>query len=251
MTKARSFRPMVRKHPGALAALGLLFVSSVTGCSMLNSNIKGGFACSAPDGSCAPTTIIDDGALRAIKQSEKAEGAAIGDVVLPNGTPGAAPAQPATVILAADRLGKGARLASAIKARALRVVYPAHLDAAGRMVPKTMAYALVDLPEWAERQTGSVTMGDGRVATDISRGLLGAAEHAPDALAVLPASARVSVADPQLADAAPAAVPTAPPAQPATAAASPIDKIKAEATQILSAGKVKTAGTFASTGINP
>jgi conjugal transfer pilus assembly protein TraV len=50
---------------------------------MFHSNIKGGFACSAPDGSCAPTTIIDDGALRAIKQSEKAEGGAIGDVVLP------------------------------------------------------------------------------------------------------------------------------------------------------------------------
>jgi hypothetical protein len=109
------------------------------------------------------------------------------------------------VILTGDRLGKDGKLASAIKGRALRVVYPAHLDAAGHMVPKTIAYALVDLPDWAERQTGPVMTVDGKVATGVSRGLLGAAEHAPDALAVLPASTRASVADPQLADAAPTA----------------------------------------------
>jgi conjugal transfer pilus assembly protein TraV len=83
---------MARKRAGALAAVGVLVLSSVAGCSMFHSNIKGGFACSAPDGSCAPTTIIDDGALRAIKQSEKAEGGAIGDVVLPTGAP--APRRP-------------------------------------------------------------------------------------------------------------------------------------------------------------
>jgi hypothetical protein len=154
------------------------------------------------------------------------------------------------VILTGDRLGKDGKLASAIKGRALRVVYPAHLDAAGHMVPKTIAYALVDLPDWAERQTGPVMTVDGKVATGVSRGLLGAAEHAPDALAVLPASTRASVADPQLADAAPTA-PWRGPAQPSTTATSPIDKIKAEAAQILTAGKVKSAGTFSPTGSNP
>jgi conjugal transfer pilus assembly protein TraV len=254
-TAGRIDPSMKRRRLGQLSGLALLVLTSVAGCSMFHSNIKGGFACSAPDGSCAPTTIIDDGALRAIKQSEKPDGSGAGDVALPSGASTPSPVQPATVILAADRLGKDGRGAAAgPNGHALRVVYPAHRDGSGRMVPKTIAYALVDLPEWAERQTGPVMSVDGKVSTGVSRGLLGAAEHAPDALAMLPASTRMASAEPQQAAAPPTSTPPAPPAHAPTAlpqdgaASSPIDQIKAQAAQILSAGKVKSAGTFSPSG---
>ncbi|HZV10162.1 MAG TPA: hypothetical protein VFF94_10415, partial [Novosphingobium sp.] len=46
-----------------IAALGLM---SLAGCSLFHSNIKGGFVCSAPRGTCAPSTTIDDSAIHAI-----------------------------------------------------------------------------------------------------------------------------------------------------------------------------------------
>lgn len=229
---------------GALAIAGLLTMTSVAGCSMFHSNIKGGFACNAPDGSCAPTTIIDDVALRSIKQGEKADGHPAGDVTLPSAAAASVQDQAANVILAADRLGRPEHFVPPIGRRALRVTYPAHLDATGRMVPKTIAYALVDLPEWAERQSGPVLTADGKVTSGVSRGLLGAAEHAPDALALRATSPRLPSGEDQ-------PLPAAPPSPVAakdSTAASPIDKIKAEAAQILAAGKVKSAGTFSPSG---
>jgi conjugal transfer pilus assembly protein TraV len=236
--------PRRAKRLGALAIAGLLTMTSVAGCSMFHSNIKGGFACNAPDGSCAPTTIIDDVALRSIKQAEKPDGAPAGDLTLPSAATAAMQAEAANVILTTDRRGRPDRFVPPIGRRALRVAYPAHLDDAGRMVPKTIAYALVDLPEWAERQTGPVLTADGKVTSGVSRGLLGAAEHAPDALALRAASPRLPASEDQ-------SLPTSPSAPVGTkeaAAPTPIDKIKAEAAQILAAGKVKSAGTFSPSG---
>jgi len=49
-----------------LAALSL----AVGGCATLGSNVSGDFACRAPNGSCAPTSAIDDAATKTILAQE-------------------------------------------------------------------------------------------------------------------------------------------------------------------------------------
>nr|WP_137677598.1 hypothetical protein [Parerythrobacter lutipelagi] len=48
----------------ALAGIAL----AIGGCTTLGSNVKGDFACRAPEGSCAPTSAIDDQATKAMQQ---------------------------------------------------------------------------------------------------------------------------------------------------------------------------------------
>src|SRR3546814_3526052 len=43
--------------PRSAALLGLLLATS--GCAVLGSNVKGNFSCRAPEGDCAPTSVID------------------------------------------------------------------------------------------------------------------------------------------------------------------------------------------------
>lgn len=51
----------------AIAGLALL-----AGCADLSSHVSGSFACGAPQGTCAPTMAIDDGALAKIVHGEDA-----------------------------------------------------------------------------------------------------------------------------------------------------------------------------------
>ncbi|MBX7541885.1 hypothetical protein [Qipengyuania sphaerica] len=48
---------------GALASLALI----IGGCATLGGNVKGDFACRAPEGSCAPTSAIDEQATAAMQ----------------------------------------------------------------------------------------------------------------------------------------------------------------------------------------
>ena len=48
---------------GALAGLAL----AIGGCTTLGGNVKGDFACRAPEGSCAPTSAIDEQATKALQ----------------------------------------------------------------------------------------------------------------------------------------------------------------------------------------
>src|SRR3546814_19455215 len=49
----RSFSHVLR----SAALLGLLLATS--GCAVLGSNVEGNFSCRAPEGDCAPTSVID------------------------------------------------------------------------------------------------------------------------------------------------------------------------------------------------
>ena len=51
---------------GATATFALM----IAGCATLGGNVKGDFSCRAPEGSCAPTSMIDDAATRA-SQAER------------------------------------------------------------------------------------------------------------------------------------------------------------------------------------
>lgn len=48
---------------GTLASLAL----AIGGCTTLGGNVKGDFACRAPEGSCAPTSAIDEQATKALQ----------------------------------------------------------------------------------------------------------------------------------------------------------------------------------------
>ena len=58
---------------GATATLSLMIAS----CATLGGNVKGDFSCRAPEGSCAPTSMIDDTATR-VSQAERSGHASAG-----------------------------------------------------------------------------------------------------------------------------------------------------------------------------
>lgn len=121
---ARQFRPIT------LVALA----ATIAGCATLGGNVKGDFDCRAPEGSCAPTMLIDS--------------AAIGEAGNRT-TSGAATNRPPSPL--------GSRQADA---RSLRIVIAAHRDAAGRdHEARVVHVALPDHPaeHWhAPRSTGEV-----------------------------------------------------------------------------------------------
>ena len=74
---AQPLLPTVRKthrrsrdinRAGTVVALSA--AAALSGCATLGGNVKGDFACRAPDGMCAPTSKIDDQALAMISGSE-------------------------------------------------------------------------------------------------------------------------------------------------------------------------------------
>ena len=111
-----------------LRAPGLALLVLTGGCSTLGGNVSGDFACRAPEGSCAPTTLIDAAATGIDAQAN------------------AAPAPAAT---SASNTGQS-----------LRIVLAAHRDEAGRTHEARVV--LVTLPEpaganWrAPQRTGEV-----------------------------------------------------------------------------------------------
>lgn len=81
-------------------ACGIVAASVLPGCATLGGNVEGNFACRAPEGTCAPTSLID----------AQATGVAAGQETLP-------------VSSAQGRTSVG---------RSLRIVLAAHRDEAGR-----------------------------------------------------------------------------------------------------------------------
>jgi len=129
---------MSARHIRAFAAASL--AASVAGCATLGGNVKGDFDCRAPEGSCAPTTLIDSAALGE---------AGNGSTPVTKSTPLATLAGPRQ----AD-------------ARSLRIVIAAYRDAAGRdHEARVVHIALPDHPaeSWhAPRSTGEVLRALGR-----------------------------------------------------------------------------------------
>lgn len=57
--------------PLRLAALAALVVIT-SGCTVLGGNVKGSFSCRAPEGNCAPTSVIDEAATQASGKTPEA-----------------------------------------------------------------------------------------------------------------------------------------------------------------------------------
>ena len=212
----------MRAH-SPLLLVGMLGLS---GCSLLHSNIKGGFACAAPKGTCAPSMTIDDAAIRSMdgETTEKHKSAP--------GTDGITPAE-----VDRNRVFIGPR-------PALRVVYPSWRDGTGHLHPRTATYVPIDAPSLAPVDVSPLEgakLGAGRDSN-----LLAIAELAPDQ-SLLAGPAPIAKGD---ASAAALSIPSirmpgpvtngmpepAPePAKAAPASAGPLEAIRKQVTDILTA----------------
>lgn len=126
---------------GRLLTIALVATTALGGCTTMGGNIKGSFSCAAPDGICAPSSTIDDRALAMISGED-------GDRMI---TPaGPYPAQRTE--------GRGFQTAAAVPARSrervLRIVFPAQIDAAGRLHEQTAVHAVVAQGDWQQALAG-------------------------------------------------------------------------------------------------
>ena len=110
----------------------LAVAASLAGCATLGGNVKGDFACRTPDGICAPTTTIDDAALALI--SGDASATAAGPYNAPATSPRMIEANAVEPVRSNEKV--------------LRIVFPAHIDGAGRYRETTAIHAVVERGEW-------------------------------------------------------------------------------------------------------
>lgn len=135
----RGRRLASRKTP----VIGLLMsLSILSSCTTFGTNIKGSFACSAPgSGTCAPATVIDDKALAEIS----------GDSAYRPTGPYQAPARDA----GPQRIALGAHGDMGMSPqKVLRIVFPAHVDGAGRYHETSVVQAVVDNGAWLAATDG-------------------------------------------------------------------------------------------------
>ena len=153
---------------------------ALSGCSLFHSNIKGGFACSAPKGTCAPSMRIDDAAIHEIGgQDEHGSDKSAADPESRAERP-----QKATDAGAGRTAGNHAWIFIRGERPALKVVYPEWRDDAGQLHPRTTAYTPVDVAPAVPRSVTPLDRSSlGRTDTG---SLLAIAEMAPE-IAALPA----------------------------------------------------------------
>ncbi len=218
--------------------LSLVLASALAlpGCSLLHSNIKGGFACAAPHGTCAPSTTIDDAALRMIggQDARDSDGAP---------TPSRPNLEPAKPGLTGDqKFGKGREWVFVRGDRpALKVVFPAWRDGAGHVHARTTAYAPIDLPQGASAK--ATPLDADQLDAEENSSLLAIAELAPDAgLIGSSPSPTAPVAAHASGEAAPVSLHV--PGNPGSlgsASPNPLDAIKDQVRQILATTKKSQA----------
>jgi len=118
-------------------AVALASGTMMTGCTTLDGNVKGSFSCVAPDGICAPSSVIDDRALALISGGD-------GDRLI-------TPAGPYTAPRSEGRGFDTAAVApSRSQERVLRIIFPAQIDAAGRLHEQTAVHAVVERGDWQQ-----------------------------------------------------------------------------------------------------
>jgi len=198
-----------------------LLALSLSGCTLFQSNVKGGFVCGAARGTCAPSTTIDDGALHAIDVRKAAADAP-------------APASPEPSVRH-PRIVAPTDSDPGPPRGALKVVYPAWRDAGGHVHKRTVAYVNVDAP-------GLVATDDTPYASDgpARTNLLAIAESAPDIALVGPTPA-MTVAQTEAAAPQSATIP----------GATPIGAIQAQVRDILAKAPKPVVKTTAPTSTSP
>jgi hypothetical protein len=212
-----------------IVALGLM---PLAGCSLFHSNVKGGFVCSAPRGTCAPSTTIDDSAIHAIDAEAEAK-----DAPAPDSEAAANGSHPST-----NPKEKKAWTFVGPARPVLKIVYMPWRDGSGRLHPRTTGFVPIDAPRASEASSAPLdakAMGTGQ---DMS--LLSLAEMAPDMALMAPATTKASE---------PGKVATAVPADPTATIKAQVKEILNQPKQVAApikadpakAGETKTgAATF-------
>lgn len=148
----------------SLAALGLAATQLAACTSLFGGNIKGSFACSAPNGTCAPSTVIDDQALSVIQNARP---------MTPAGPYMRSPTAARTTAAAYVPTGSG-RITPAQggmahrERRVLRVVFPSFVDGGGNLHEPRIVHAVVDDGAWMQLSGSEPTAIDqieGRTAS--------------------------------------------------------------------------------------
>ncbi|WP_062345689.1 hypothetical protein [Novosphingobium sp. CCH12-A3] len=152
----------------SVAALGLAATQLAACTSLFGGNIKGSFACSAPNGTCAPSTVIDDQALSVIQNARPM-------------TPGQSPAgpymrsptaaRPTTAAYVPTGMGRITPAQGGMahrERRVLRVVFPSFVDGGGNLHEPRIVHAVVDDGAWMQLSGSEPTAIDqieGRTAS--------------------------------------------------------------------------------------
>ncbi len=146
-------RPGVRPIlvAGAVAAATQLAACS----TLLGGNVKGNFSCSAPDGSCAPSTVIDDQALAVIQNARPMTPA--GPYFQP---PAGARQQSAAIAAAAQPDAVAGNGLVHRDRRVLRVVFPSYVDGRGNVHEPRIVHTVVDRGGWMQVSQGSPTVAE-------------------------------------------------------------------------------------------
>jgi len=248
--RRRKARPaIVRDSSGFRRMLGagaaLVATASLGACTSFGGNVQGNFSCRAPDGICAPTSTIDDAALALIGADQG---------VIPAG-PFSAPTMgaPRMIQTAANEPVRSGE-------KVLRIVFPSHIDRAGRFRETTAIHAVVERAVWTTapaapaRRISAVTLeGSSRqVAESGMRSLGELASTAPevrfpDPVASIDAESAVGADATVLTNQA-ALAPTAKPAR--VSRVSPGMSGSAAAAAPVSAGVNSSSGTSAMAALN-
>lgn len=120
---------------GARYAIVVAGLAALSGCATFGTNVKGNFSCAAPDGTCAPSSVIDDRALAMIAGEPAA--------LQPTG-----PFERAPDVIRRQSTTADAGTVTRVGQKVLAIVFPAHVDAQGRYHETSTVRAVVDTGAW-------------------------------------------------------------------------------------------------------
>lgn len=141
---------------GRIAVVGLAATQLAACTSLFGGNIKGSFACSAPGGTCAPSTLIDDQALSVIQNARPMTPA--GPYIRQP-----AAAKPFTASYAPSGSGRLAAASNGMvhrERRVLKVVFPSFVDGGGNLHEPRIVHAVVDDGAWMQLSSGEPNLGE-------------------------------------------------------------------------------------------
>lgn len=131
----------------SVAALGLAATQMAACTSLLGGNIKGNFACSAPGGTCAPSTVIDDQAL-AVIQNARPMVPASGPYFQPQSRTSGQSAR--LMLTGSGRIAAAGPGVAHRERRVLKVVFPSYVDGSGNFHEPRVVHTVADAGGWMQ-----------------------------------------------------------------------------------------------------
>lgn len=200
-----------------IAAIGLAATQLAACTSLWGGNIKGNFTCTAPGGTCAPSTVIDDQALAMIQSARplitttgrpaarsftppQALTAGRSALLLPISSSRSTAANFRAVPEAGARAGAGAGITRR-EPRVLKVIFPARVDNSGNFHEPRVVHTVADAGGWMQVAGGIDGAGAARPGSVITMASPKAVspptskpgeEHKPHPASALPSQKLVS-----------------------------------------------------------